>query len=296
MKEKFLAQAVFTLAGLLLLTAYKTSDQAASEPSTYARFVPERADDFAWENDLIAFRAYGPAARANPENSGIDAWLKRVPYPIVDKWYRQHLKEGLSYHKDHGEGLDNYQTGSTAGVGGTGVWINRQRESLETFVDWSIQKQSREHTVFTLYYEREIDGTVYGEAKTVSIELGKRLFQVNSLFTKNGKPAADLTVCIGLSTQAGKANSYFDREAGWIATWETLDDSELGTGARMEPSAIDSIELVENEKEGHIFLITKTDRSGCITYEAGYGWKKAGAIRSKALWADYLNTPYTSSL
>ena len=32
------------------------------EISTYSRFVPERTDDYAWENDLVAFRTYGPTA------------------------------------------------------------------------------------------------------------------------------------------------------------------------------------------------------------------------------------------
>ena len=44
--------------------------------------MPERLDDFAWENDLVAFRAYGSAIRRTkgPEDSGIDCWLKRVRY------------------------------------------------------------------------------------------------------------------------------------------------------------------------------------------------------------------------
>ena len=28
---------------------------------TYGRFITERKDDFAWENDRVAFRVYGPA-------------------------------------------------------------------------------------------------------------------------------------------------------------------------------------------------------------------------------------------
>src|SRR5690606_35419424 len=28
------------------------------EPMTFARYVPERLDDFAWENDVVAFRLY----------------------------------------------------------------------------------------------------------------------------------------------------------------------------------------------------------------------------------------------
>ena len=35
---------------------------------TYGRFVPERIDDFAWENDRVAFRTYGPEAQRNTES------------------------------------------------------------------------------------------------------------------------------------------------------------------------------------------------------------------------------------
>ena len=52
-----------------------------------SRFVPERKDDFAFENDKVAFRIYGPALKDSKENSGIDCWLKRVDYPTIDKWY-----------------------------------------------------------------------------------------------------------------------------------------------------------------------------------------------------------------
>ena len=80
-------------------------------PRAVARFVPERKDDFAWENDLVAFRTYGPSLRPGPENSGIDCWFKRVPYPVMDKWYiedRLKLPCGIiakPYHDDQGEGF-----------------------------------------------------------------------------------------------------------------------------------------------------------------------------------------------
>ena len=56
-------------------------------PRAYARLVPERKDDLAWENDKVAFRVYGPALRSGPEDSGIDVWCKRVARPVIDKWY-----------------------------------------------------------------------------------------------------------------------------------------------------------------------------------------------------------------
>jgi hypothetical protein len=68
---------------------------------TFARHVPERLDDFAWENDRLAHRIYGPgldtpaAGRSRMISSGIDVWTKRVRYPIVDRWY---LKGHDAYH------------------------------------------------------------------------------------------------------------------------------------------------------------------------------------------------------
>ena len=86
---------------------------------TYCRFVPERMDDFAWENDKVAFRTYGPACQKLFEDgkpgglisSGIDCWLKRVDYPIIDKWYKKN-EAGGSYHVDDREALDNSYLGT----------------------------------------------------------------------------------------------------------------------------------------------------------------------------------------
>ena len=35
----------------------------AQEAMAFGRFVPEREDDFAWENDKVAFRVYGPNSK-----------------------------------------------------------------------------------------------------------------------------------------------------------------------------------------------------------------------------------------
>ena len=73
----------------------------------FARYIPERLDDFAWENDKIAHRTYGPAlaaARAPGSgkevlvSSGLDVWSKRVAYPVVDRWYN---KGHDHYHHDN---------------------------------------------------------------------------------------------------------------------------------------------------------------------------------------------------
>jgi hypothetical protein len=76
-----------------------------------------------------------------------------------------------------------------------------------------------------------------------------------------------------------------------IATWEPLGDSELVAGARMDPAHIESIVMVDRKTsdESHIFLVTETDEAGRISYEAGYGWKKAGTITTREAWSNYLS-------
>src|SRR5690606_16672426 len=82
-------------------------------PTTYARNVQERYDDFAWENDKVAFRMYGKALESRKDNAfGTDVWAKRPGKLVINEWY----KTG-DYHKDHGDGLDYYSVGFTLGAG-----------------------------------------------------------------------------------------------------------------------------------------------------------------------------------
>ncbi len=60
------------------------------EPLVFGRAIPERKDDFAWENKVVAYRIYGPALEATGEiSSGIDVWSKRIPNFVVDSFYKQ---------------------------------------------------------------------------------------------------------------------------------------------------------------------------------------------------------------
>lgn len=58
--------------------------------ATYCRYVPERKEDFAWENDKIAFRMYGKELEKTPKEMayGIDVWVKRVSRLILNERYK----------------------------------------------------------------------------------------------------------------------------------------------------------------------------------------------------------------
>lgn len=82
----------------------------------FSRYVPERADDFAYENNVVAGRVYGPAL-ADPRTLGSDIWVKCTDALVVNKWFREDLAGIRSYHHNGGEGMDCYKVGNTLGGG-----------------------------------------------------------------------------------------------------------------------------------------------------------------------------------
>lgn len=274
----------------LILSGIFLSMVAGGEvPRTFCRFVPERSDDFAWENDKIAFRAYGPALREKGEDSGFDAWLKRVDYPIIDKWYKENA-EGKSYHKDHGEGYDPYKVGSSRGCGGLALWIDGKMVPSNVFKEWKVVKCESAESVFVLSYEWTHGGDTYTEEKQISIKLGDRLFKSVSTFKKNGEIAMDLLVAIGLVRHHETDLVSKDLDKGWMSIWETIDGDDLGTGIVIDPARIEAFKLLETGKKlgDHALIITQTDAGGQLEYYAGYGWERAGEIKSSSEWNNYL--------
>ena len=105
------------------------------------KYYPERLDDVAWENDLGGFRAYGPALQARGERGfGYDLFTKyNTTEPILESLYAEELnpekrakiaelkktdpkaaselQKAISYHIDHGYGMDCYAVGPTLGAG-----------------------------------------------------------------------------------------------------------------------------------------------------------------------------------
>ena len=127
-------------------TPLKTSTQVS------ARFVPERKDDFAWENDIAAYRMYGPAlAPENPSN-GIDLWLKKTDLLIVDTFYYREHTLGLPYHVDYGKGLDCYKVGHTAGCGGVFPVMNGLPQIGNHYDSWQVIDEGPLRVVFCLTY------------------------------------------------------------------------------------------------------------------------------------------------
>ena len=162
------------------------NDTKTKEPIAYcySRFVPERTDDYAWENNKVAFRTYGPVAQKMTEDkvkggtltSGIDAWLKRVEYPVLNKWYEKYTNGTGTYHKDTGEGLDNFHVGDSRGIGGIAVKIDTTYYYSKNFISWKTITTGPLRTSFVLTYaDWDAAGNKITEVKHISLDYGSFL-------------------------------------------------------------------------------------------------------------------------
>ena len=274
-----------------LLVSFSTLAAVSSRtPQTYCRYVPERSDDFAWENDLIAFRTYGPALETSKEGSGFDCWLKRVKYPIINKWYAN-AQHGISYYKDNGEGHDPYPVGGSRGCGGLAVWKAGKLYPSDVYKDWRVVFQSHSCCVFELYYTWKVGSDEIAETKRFTIELGERLFRVESTFLVNGKPS-DIDIAIGLLLHDKEGSQVeFNKKRRWMTCWGRIGNSELGTAVVLSSPQKDiefKKKLNDPEDENHALLIIGLKKNEVLSYYAGYGWKKAEEIKTQEEWLTYI--------
>lgn len=266
--------------------------ESDSIPACYSRFVPERTDDYAWENNRVAFRTYGPTAQKMIEDgvkggtlsSGMDAWLKRVDYPIIDKWYHKELETDGSYHEDNGEGLDNFHVGISRGVGGIAKKVDSTYYISKNFTSWKTLHNGPLQTSFELTYaDWDAAGDTISEKKRITLDYGSNLSKFEVMLTGTD------TISAGLTLHDKKGTKDIHQEDGWISYWEPHEDSELGTAIVVPGMAMVGFEYYDTDKKDesnfYAHIATLNDKA---TYYAGFGWKKSGQFENKDEWNDYL--------
>jgi pectinesterase len=260
----------------------------------FARYIPERLDDFAWENDKIGHRTYGPALAA-PDSagvgkevlvtSGLDLWFKRVPYPIVDRWYN---KGHDHYHHDEGEGMDMYNVGKSRGAGGVGVWTDGKLYTGANYAGWNIIANGPIRAIFELRYsDWDAAGTKVSEVKRFTVDAGHYLDQMDSTFTFSGP--ASLTVAVGLNKkpedkgQDAKIAVNRDEKSKALTQWVEQKSNDAFGAAVIVPTSgafgADSL----NE-----LVMAKVMSGQPLRYYVGGAWSRAGEITSKAQWENYI--------
>ena len=251
-------------------------------PKTFARFVPERYDDFAWENDKVAFRLYGAALDGRKDNAyGMDVWAKRTDGLVIDKWY----KSG-DYHTDHGEGMDYYSVGLTLGGGDIAPFVNDSIYFTHNYKTWKVLDNGPLRSTFQLNYPTrnaaDIPVTV---TKIISLDAGSQLSKIEATFDFNG--AVPLPIVVGIvKRNAPGAAVVLNEKDGIMAYWEpeTAKNGVAGVGSVF----IGETSQMKVDK-GHLLTQTHAKASQPYIYYAGAAWNRAGKITSAQEWINYLS-------
>ncbi len=294
---------------------------------TFARCVPEREDDFAWESDRIAHRMYGKALetwkREPLTSSGVDVWIKRTRHLVINDMYRT-----MDLFNTNGPSQDDYKVGKTRGCGGLGIWQDGKLYVSKNWRAYKIITTGPIRSEFELIYDAwdAGDGRMVSETKRISIDAGSNMSRVESTFSSDDK--SPLQIGVGLAQRPGgnvivpDGSSEIDswqnstarglavqnQNEGWMAYWQPQDFAKgtIGTAIILPKG---SVETFTNDKpnppasafkppthtlmEGQpairdLLAIAPAEVGKPFVYYLGAGWSESGDFPGAKSWIDYV--------
>ena len=293
------------------------------EQLVYGRHYPERVDDVAWENDRTAYRAYGPALQAKGERAfGYDAWVKRVPGLVVEQRYANELNpdtqaeiarlrkerkydeanelyHSVSYHVDHGNGLDCYKVGPTLGCGTAALMNGDAIVYPYCWKEYEILENGPLRFTVKLTYNSLTVGSTEGIVETRIISLAKGSQLNKTVVSYEGLKQAT-PVATGLVIHPENTTDYvLEANKGYIAYADLTDNVNndngvIYVGAVMPNKVKEAKAAMFTDKEakergasGHVLAISTYAPESEYTYYWGSGWSKYGYDSMEA-WNAYL--------
>lgn len=273
------------IAAVMLLGACASKPQ---EQKVMARAVPERSDDFVFENNLIAGRFYGEALEGNPTSPGIDIWVKLPGALVANDWYAEATKPGGDhnyYHKDHG-GKDCYKVAVSLGGGGSVPFIDSTLCYPATnYRSSEILYESPTEISFVLHYPEWQAGDVkVALDKTVTVFADSYFCKVEDTYTFD---ADSLTIAAGIFRH--KKQNTIEAEAfgeDYYAIWEHASDQSVEPEDGMIGVAVimpgaDAVIIVDGGKHG--VCLKKVASGEPLEYWYGSCWSK-GEIAGFNQW------------
>ncbi len=250
------------------------------------RLFPERKDDMAWENDRSAYRAYGPALQRSGERAfGYDIWTKSVPHRILEKRYYDDRVNRISFHVDHGNGMDVYAVGPTLG-GGTSALTDAKGNLVlpYCFADYEILDQGPlRFTVKLTYNPLKVnsDENVI-ETRVISLDRGSWLNKTTVRYDGLTTPA---TFSPGIVVHRQNPTAYtLDNKSRFMSYADLTEKADNGNGTIfvgvVAPDAnlfiYSPLDQPAGDAIGHILAQKGYDNATPVTYWWGSGWSKGG--------------------
>lgn len=308
-------------AGSTATYTIQTGTPEAFDVKACGRCYPERMDDMAWENDLVAFRAYGPALQAKGERGfSYDLFTKyNTTEPMLEAMYAKELnKETLakiaelkktdpkaaaelsrerSYHIDHGYGMDCYAVGPTLGAGVAALMVN------DTIIyPWCYKNQEildngplrftvkLEFTPLTV----KGDSTVV-ETRLITLDAGSHL---NKTAVSYSNLKETLPIVAGIVLHEPDGAVVADAANGYITYVDPTtgpDNGKIFMGAAVPAVVKDAKTVLFSEKEkkernnadGHVLAVSDYEPGSEYVYYWGFAWDKAD-IKTADAWNRYM--------
>lgn len=292
------------------------------------RQYPERDDDMAWENDRVAFRTYGPALQARGEKGfGFDLFLKYASEePVLEELYgtalnpetHKKMKElraagnkaaadsisrAISYHIDHGKGMDCFAVGPTLGCC-TPALLDSVGNIVYTWCYNSYEILDNGPLRFTMklvYGPISIDGNDnVTQTRLISLDKGSQLNKTVVTFDNLQK---ETRLAVGISLREADPEEYVMDPQKRFISYEDLTQNPVGNDGKVYPGALTLPAFEETtvamfpEKMGtamgHVMGVKNYKPGTAFTYYWGYGWTKSGFADQKA-WTDYLTARHAA--
>lgn len=273
------------------IAALAISCTGGKEARVMARFVPERLDDFIFENNLIAGRIYGEAlescGKGQITSPGIDVWVKTPGALVADQRYKDELENGKSYHINWGNGKDCYKVARSLGAGGSSPIINGHLALPATnFRSHEILENTPEKVVFVLNYpEWEQDGVKVALSKKITVTPDTYFVKAEDTYTFSGD---SLTVAAGVNRHVAQNILYAEKlENDRYAIWEGASDQSqekdpdcrVGVGIVVPGATFCTI----TEDGGHAITGKTLKQGDVFTYWFGSCWN-GGDIKTADEW------------
>jgi hypothetical protein len=249
--------------------------RSAYSPLVFARYVPERKDDFAWENNKIAFRMYGKALQSTNENAhGIDVWAKRTDKLIINDWYKK-----SDYHTDYGEGLDFYSVGPTLGAGNIAPYLTDTVYYPGNYSAWKIVSQGPLRLRFKLTYDSfNYKGATVMLEKEIQLSAGDNFNKVTvSLYASE---PLRVPMAVGIVRRKEGGDFSFDKQRKLATYWEPANivNGSIGVGV------IFTTGVQFKSMQTQYLFISNMNSLQKLIYYTGAAWDKQGDFKTVLSW------------
>ena len=260
------------------------------EVKVMARAVPERADDFVFENDLIAGRFYGEALEGNPTSPGIDIWVKLPGKLVADEWYEHAVNEDPDYyHHNHG-GKDCYKVAVSLGGGASAPFIGGEiRFPATNYRSCEVLEQTPSRVRFALEYPawEAVEGVPVSLRKEVTLEAGSYFAEVADYYTFPDS-LGTLTIAAGIKLHGAQGTVESSHQGeGSFAIWEHASDQSIEPEDGMVGVAVVALQdncVAECHPDLDHAIVVGSVRSGeAFRYRFGSCWSK-GDIKTADAW------------